>query len=293
MRLHMSNTVAVLGANGMLGCSLARHLSEKSDTQLIAIVRSEAASVKLARQGVSQILICEDPTDEGLLSDLLAPLMPNVIVNCIGLIKQVDGARSVKAALELNALLPHKLASVADQIGARLIQLSTDCVFDGERGSYTEDDNPNASDLYGKTKALGEVTREPHLTIRTSIIGHELSSAISLVDWFLSQETEVNGFRNAIFSGVPTIVLADYIFQLFSRPDIWGLYHLSAEPINKFDLLSQIASIYGHKVPIVPTDDYRIDRSLNSDRLREALPFTPIPWPEMLELMYDEHRRFF
>jgi dTDP-4-dehydrorhamnose reductase len=224
---------------------------------------------------------------------------PEVVINAVGVIKQLPTAKDPIVALTINSLFPHQLAALCRESGARLVTLSTDCVFNGRRGMYTETDVADAEDLYGRTKFLGEATGENCLTLRTSIIGRELSSSHSLLEWFLSNRGgKVKGFVNAIYSGFPTIVMADIIADLIERhANLSGLYHVSSEPINKYDLLKLIREAYRVEIEIEPETEFQIDRSLDSKRFREATGFAPPAWPEMIKRMaedptpYDEWRR--
>lgn len=228
--------------------------------------------------------------DTPALAAAVEKIRPDVIFNAVGVVKQVPTAKNTVTTLLINSVLPHQIADIAGKIGARFIQISTDCVFDGARGNYSEDDEPNATDLYGKSKALGEVTDDNCLTLRTSIIGRELTTAHGLVEWVLSnQGTKVNGFANAIFSGFPTIVLADIITTLIKdHPSLSGLYHVSSEPINKFDLLNLIKASYNIDLDIARYEDFRIDRSLDSTKFRRTTGFDPAPWSEMIERMAND-----
>ena len=172
-------------------------------------------------------------------------------------------------------------------MNARFIHMSTDCVFSGRDGLYRESDFADADDLYGRSKYLGEVDYPNAITLRTSIIGHELGGgARSLVGWFLAQDGSVQGYSKAIFSGLPTVELArvikDYVLP---RPEMNGLWHVSAEPIDKLELLRLVAKAYGKQIEIRPDDSVRIDRSLNSDRFRAETGFEPLPWPELVRSM--------
>jgi dTDP-4-dehydrorhamnose reductase len=211
---------------------------------------------------------------------------PDVILNCVGVIKQLDAAKDARASIYTNALFPHLLAAEATERGARVIHVSTDCVFSGERGSYRETDFADARDLYGRTKLLGELPA-PHLTMRTSIVGRELFSSLSLLDWFLSQRgRRVRGFQRAIYSGFSTIALSREIARVISdRPKLAGLYHVSSEPIAKYDLLHLWRSAYGVDIEIEPDDAFLCDRSLLSGRYRADAGFTPPSWPEMVDEM--------
>jgi dTDP-4-dehydrorhamnose reductase len=218
--------------------------------------------------------------------------MPDVVVNCVGLVKQRAQAADPLVALPINSLLPHRLVRLCALIGARLIHFSTDCVFSGERGRYGETDVPDARDLYGRSKLLGEVDDSHALTLRVSIVGPELGGTQGLLAWFLGQRDGVQGFRNAVFSGLTTLELARVVRDLLlDRPDLHGVYHLSADPISKFDFLTLTAKTYGHSICIYPRDEPTIDRSLDSGKLRAALGYRPPSWTEMLERLRDhEHR---
>jgi dTDP-4-dehydrorhamnose reductase len=206
----------------------------------------------------------------------------------VGLVKQLAEAEDPLAALPINALLPHRLSRLCSLVGARLVHISTDCVFSGAKGCYREGDMPDAQDLYGRSKLLGEVTGDAHaITLRTSIIGHEIGRAHGLVGWFLEQSGTVNGYRRAIFSGIPTVELACIIRdRVLPNRQLQGLYHVSAAPIDKLSLLQTVASQYRHAVEIIPDDRVNIDRSLDSSRFRNATGYTPPDWPELVRRMH-------
>jgi dTDP-4-dehydrorhamnose reductase len=192
--------------------------------------------------------------------------------------------------LELNALLPHQLAFVAQKAGARLVHFSTDCVFSGKKGNYVETDFPDAEDLYGRTKLLGE-THYPHtLTLRTSMIGRELSRKTSLVEWFVAQRGPVQGYRRAIYTGFTTLEIARLVEQLITEhPEANGLWHVSSEPISKFDLLGLVRKHFGLDTEIVPDDTFVCDRSLRSDRFRSAFGYTPPTWDKMIQELAQDN----
>ncbi len=229
--------------------------------------------------------------DFGKFSDVVKKVKPSVIINAIGVIKQRKESKDLVKTLEINSIFPHKIARIAREFEARFITLSTDCVFDGEKGLYSEEDLPNALDLYGMSKNLGEVTDEGNcLTIRTSIIGREISTAKSLVEWFLNTDVNpVNGFRNAIYSGFPTIVLAEILADILeNQKNLVGLYHISSEPINKFAILNLIKNKLSLNKEIEPYLDFKIDRSLDSTKFRKETNFFPEPWEKMIGKMLDD-----
>ena len=280
--------VLVLGVSGMLGNAVFRYFSEAGDYEVFGSARSSAVRHAFAPALANKIIVGTDVDNPDSLALLFSKVKPHVVINCIGLIKQLAEADDPLSAIPINALLPHRLARLCDVAGARLVHMSTDCVFAGTKGMYTEADMSDAKDLYGRSKYLGEVDYPHAITLRTSIIGHELSGAHSLVGWFLAQQGSVKGFRRAIFSGLPTVELARVIRDhVLPHPELRGLYHVSAEPINKFDLLTLVARAYGKTIAITPDDKLVIDRSLDSSRFREATGYQPEPWPELVRRMRE------
>lgn len=289
----MSKKILILGANGMLGGSLHRYFTNTSNA-VVGTVRSDAVAKQLASMGFNNVIENMEVTNYQLLEDKISELQPDYVFNCIGLIKQLSKSELPVSAIEINSLLPHKLAQICTKYDSKLIHFSTDCVFSGSKGDYVESSLPDATDLYGRSKLLGEVDYSNHLTLRTSIIGHELDSKVSLVDWFLNESNSVKGFSRAIFSGLPTYYIAEFLDKyVIGNSDLSGLYHLSAEPINKYSLLLLIKETYGIELDIIDYPDFVINRSLNSDKLRELVNFQPPQWPELIEKMNDEFNRYF
>lgn len=280
--------IVVLGCNGMLGSAVIRFFAKNLHYEVFGTVRNSSSVGDLQLNVPSaKFLAGVDVESLCSLKRMFSTLKPDLVINCIGIVKQLACSNDPLIALPINALLPHRLAQLAQVEGARLVHMSTDCVFSGVRGNYVESDIPDAYDLYGRSKLLGEVDYPNAITLRTSIIGHELVGCRSLIDWFLSQTKEVIGYRNAVFSGLPTVEIARIIHEhVIPNSDLHGLYHVSAEPINKFDLLSLVASVYGKKIHIHPNDDFVIDRSLNSDRFRFSTGFSPEPWPKLIKRMH-------
>jgi dTDP-4-dehydrorhamnose reductase len=215
---------------------------------------------------------------------------PDVVVNCIGIVKQSPLTQDPSASITVNALFPHQLARIGRENGARLIHLSTDCVFSGRKGHYVEDDPSDAEDLYGKSKFLGEVGEPNAITLRTSMIGRELHGANGLVEWFLSQKGKsVRGFRRSIFSGFTTTALSKIILDVVtSHPEMTGVWHVAAKPISKHELLSMINDVYDLGVAIEADDSVVCDRSLNGERFRRATGFVAPSWKTMIEEMYHD-----
>lgn len=233
------------------------------------------------------------------VENVVCVVKPHVIVNAVGIIKQLPTSKNVVKTLNVNSIFPHMLLEIAEKYSSRLINISTDCVFIGKKGNYTEEDYPDAVDLYGKSKNFGEVVEGNCLTLRTSIIGRELLTAHSLVEWFLSNRgKEVKGFKNAVYTGFPTVILADILADIIIKhPNLRGLYHVSSEKISKYELLKLVNEEFKSEIKIIPEEDFRVDRSLDSTKFRRETGFKPMKWSEMIKIMaqdagfYEEFRK--
>lgn len=280
--------ILVLGITGMLGSAMLRILSQSPANDVWGTARDTSANDYFDASLAAHIIHGIDMLDEAALAALFDKVKPNAVVNCIGLVKQLADAKEPLHAIPINALLPHRLAALCATHRARLIHISTDCVFSGKKGNYVETDFPDADDLYGRSKLLGEVVDSPHaITLRTSIIGHELKGQHSLIAWFLAQQKTVKGFTKAIFSGLPTDELARVVRDVvLPRPELHGLYHVAAQPINKFDLLSLVAKTYRKDIDIIADAQLSIDRSLNAKRFHDATGYVPPSWPALIEHMH-------
>lgn len=280
--------ILVIGASGMIGSTVLRVLSEKNNWEVFGTVRDESVKRFFSAAIGERLIAGTDIERQDLLVKVLDLIRPDVVVNCAGLTKHKPEADDPLVAIPINTLMPHRLAGLCKLIGARLIHISTDCVFSGEKGGYSENDFADARDVYGKSKALGEVIYPHAITLRTSTIGHELQSKYGLLDWFLSQEGLCKGYTRAIFSGLPTVVFAQVVRDVvIPHKQLSGLYHVAAEPIGKFDLLNLIAEVYGKAIEIVPDDKLVIDRSLNADRFREATGYVAPDWRSLIKLMHS------
>lgn len=280
--------VLILGAAGMLGNAVLRFFAQSDGFEAFGSARS-ASALRLLPQQVRERVICGiDVENSDSLARLFAQVRPALVINCVGLVKQLAEVDDPLQAIPINALLPHRLARLCQVAGARFVHISTDCVFSGSKGMYTEHDPADAQDLYGRSKHLGEVDCPNAVTLRTSIIGHELAGAHGLVGWFLAQTGPVRGFTRAVFSGLPTAELARVIRDhVVPRPQMHGLYHVSADPVSKYELLRLVAQAYGRDNAINPDDELVIDRSLDSSRFRQLTGYAPPPWPELVRTMYD------
>ena len=282
--------VLILGVTGMLGYSLFKNLMEYSEYEVYGTARNLSGKQSFFKKNLSHLILNIDAFDSKAVENAISSQTPEIVINCIGLIKQHSMSKQHVDAVKVNSLLPHELATLCEKYQAKLLHFSTDCVFDGSRGGYKENDFPTARDLYGRSKCLGEVDYEPHLTLRTSIIGHELSSNISLVDWFLSQTGSVKGFSRAIFSGLPTCVIAKILAEkILPEKNLVGLYHLSVDPIDKCSLLKLIAEAYGKSTDIYESQELVIDRSLDSSLLRNKLDLHVSTWKELVSKMHTDY----
>lgn len=280
--------VLILGASGMLGNAMFRVFSEQPGNVVFGTVRSESARRHFAEQLQQNILGGVDVENQDSLARLFGAVQPELVINCVGLVKQLAESADPVLTIPINSLLPHRLAALCLVAGARLLHVSTDCVYSGVKGGYVESDFPDADDLYGRTKLLGEVDYPHAVTVRTSIIGHELAGSRSLINWFLAQEGTVNGFTKAIFSGLPTVVLARVVRDVIApRSELRGLYHVAAQPISKFDLLRLVADVYGKRIDIVPNDSLVIDRSLDPARFGAATGYSAPAWEDMIRTMHE------
>jgi dTDP-4-dehydrorhamnose reductase len=272
--------VLVLGGTGMLGHVLYRACEGRFETH--ATIRSEQPDQVAAHAlDVSRIVGGVRAEDTSGVERALDQIGPDVVVNCIGVVKQRDVPPA--EMIRTNALFPHELADACVRRGIRLIHLSTDCVFSGRRGGYTEDDVPDAEDLYGRSKILGEPRGAGVLTLRTSMIGRELEGSNGLLEWLLSQSGEVRGFTEARFTGPTVPVLAGAIADLIERhPELEGTWHLGAEPISKYDLLILLRDAYRLDLEVQPDDRVKVERTLDSSRFRAATGWAPPAWPEMV-----------
>ena len=281
--------ILVFGAGGMLGHKLIQVLGETFE--VCGTLRGSYDQIeRFGFLDTDRCLAGIDVFQEASIRSAITETKPDVVINAVGIVKQLESSKDVITTLTTNSIFPHRLAALSDEFGFRLICVSTDCVFDGVKGNYDENDVPNAVDLYGKSKNLGEVATGNAVTLRTSIIGRELGTAHSLVEWFLSNNGgSVKGFAGAIYTGFPTIVLAEIIRSLIlDFPLLRGLYHVSSEPIDKYTLLKHIRDKFNADIEIHKDDRFKIDRSLNSTKFRTKTGFVPKTWEKMIDRMASD-----
>jgi dTDP-4-dehydrorhamnose reductase len=284
--------ILIFGGDGMLGHRLLESWRERHEVW-VTVRKAAAAYGRYGDLFAGRAIFDLDVRRLQGVVDAVAAVKPDAVVNAVGIVKQRPAAKEAIPSLEVNALFPHRLAEVCAGARARMIQLSTDCVFSGGKGSYVETDVPDAADLYGRSKLLGEVI-EPHcLTLRTSIIGLELGRRGSLVEWFLAQRGRIKGFRRAIYSGLTTAEMARAIEHfLVQQPELSGLWHLSSSPIDKYDLLARLSERLGRAdLEIVPDDELVCDRSLDSRALQRKTTYRVPSWDVMLDELAESIRQ--
>ena len=275
--------ILVIGSSGMLGHRLMIDLNQLSNFDVVGVSRKNLNFLDFENITVSELNI-------NTIKSILNDIKPDILINCVGVIKQSHAMQDIKNVIQVNTLLPHLLSRLADDNGCRLIHFSTDCVFSGNTVEpYKNDAYHDALDLYGVSKSLGEVSNFKNtLTIRTSIIGRELYNNTSLLEWFLQQKGKsIRGFKKAYFSGFPTAEIS-YILANFILPktDIFGSFNLSAPKISKYDLLMMINDYYDLKVEITPDSDFKIDRSLDSSPLRDMIGYKQTDWSDLIKKLH-------
>ena len=279
----MANVI-IIGANGMIGNCLFKYLSLKKKYTVYGIVRNKTISNNenslINKDNILEVEILRNNNLKKVIQDL----NPKFIINCTGIVKQNPLINNIPLTIELNSLFPHNLNQICKEINCRLIQLSTDCVFSGLKGNYRENDYADANDIYGRSKFMGEINDNNCLTIRTSFIGHELKNKWGLLSWFISQEKKVNGFKNAIYSGLTTLEISKIIYNLIlPNEKLNGLYHIASKPIDKFSLLGLINKIYEKDITINKDYSFIIDKSLDYSKFKDVTGYEPIEWEYALK----------
>jgi dTDP-4-dehydrorhamnose reductase len=283
--------IAILGATGLIGHKLLQKLAARFPEVHGLIRRAKSQLAFLDRFPSETIIDGVDVRNFDRLSQTLQAIDMDVILNCVGITKRRPEIQDRAAAIEVNSLFPHRLANWAGEHGKRVIHFSTDCVFDGKAGNYNEDSPISARDVYGRTKALGELHYVHTLTLRSSFVGRELTNFSELLEWFLRQPgPQIHGFRQAWYSGISSLELAKIVGDIIEfHPELNGLYQLSMpQPINKYDLLCIAREAFGHNLEIAPDDSLVTHRTLDGSRLREKIRIEIPEWPEMMAALAQE-----
>lgn len=279
-------SIIVIGATGLIGSTMFRYFCDRTNFSVLGTIRNSLDRRFFSPAQASLLHSGFEAFNYEKWGHALKANRPNFVINCLGITKHIKGGNDPLVTIPVNSYFPHYINSLCEDIGARFIHISSDCVFSGNRGAYIESDIPDAKDFYGKSKAFGEVLDGSAITLRTSTIGHELRGSLGLLNWFMDQQGSCQGFKRAFFSGVPTIELVKIIERyVLPNPKLHGLYHVGASKISKFELLTQIALEYRKKIEIIPNSTFRIDRSLNSDRFQEATGYKPPSWSQLIKEM--------
>jgi dTDP-4-dehydrorhamnose reductase len=276
--------IYILGISGMLGSKLFHEFLKKKYK-----VRGSLRTIpKKFLRYKSNIDSDIDVNNILKLKKKILKFKPDILINCIGVIKQKVDQSEEKNIFYINSVFPHELYKISNMINSKLIHFSTDCVFDGKKGNYNEESIANAYDIYGISKSLGELNLKNSLTIRTSIIGHELNSNNSLLEWFLQlKKDKCYGYVHAYFSGMPTIEVFNFLEKfILKNKKISGIYNLSSTKISKYNLLKKISNIYSKKIKIIKSKKLKIDRSLNSNKLKELVKYKCPSWDDLIKNMY-------
>jgi dTDP-4-dehydrorhamnose reductase len=279
--------ILIFGANGMLGSELAFYLAKKKNFKTFLTVRKLESITNFKFFKKENIFEKVDATNNFIVEKVIKQIKPDIVVNCIGIIKQNFKNKDLKSIYKVNSFFPKYLSYLSNKYNFRCIHFSTDCVFSGEDKNYAEKDFPDARDYYGISKFLGENMFRNNVIIRTSFIGHNPNSKKSLLEWFLSQKGSVKGYAKSVFSGFTTYELADLLYKYFLKnKNLNGLYHISSKPISKYELLSIIKKIYEKKIKIVKDIKVVINRSLNSKKFKSITKYKPRSWENMIKDMH-------
>jgi len=283
--------VLILGSTGLLGSTILKYFSIESDFECFGTIRKNSDKKKLKH--IKNIKLYKVDFDKFRnLRKVFKMMKPNIIINCIGVVKQVLNNNTNSEIIKINSFLPHYLSELANENNrTRFIHFSTDCVFSGLKGNYLEDDITDAKDIYGASKMLGEVNYPNSITLRTSIIGHELNTKYSLLNWFLSQKKSIKGYKKVIFSGLTTLEISKVLEKyIIPNKKMKGVYHLSGKSISKYDLLNIIKKTYKKKIKITPDSKIKTNRSLNSRLFKKVTGYKPPTWNKLIQEMYDFYK---
>ena len=276
--------ILIIGGSGMLGSQCVDFFASIDDSNIFVTCRKINKHLDQIQLN-NKIKVYPDIDIQNInnIEYLIKEIKPTLVINCTGAIKQKNIGINPIDAISINGLFPHQLSSLADNYKFKLVLISTDCVFNGLKGNYTEEDHSDCYDIYGKSKYIGEIHDKNNvLTIRTSIIGIERETSLSLLSWFLLQKNTIKGYSKAIYSGVPTTYLAKFIYE---NNNLYGLYHLSSQPISKYHLLKLFAKNYDHNIEIIKDDSFCIDRSLDSKKLKDEMGFIQPKWETLVNYL--------
>ena len=279
--------IIILGINGMIGSSIFNELSKNKDLQILGTLRKKEAKTNFRKSLQRNIIILKNLNKIDLMID---EFKPEVLINCIGITKHRPELNNFQNTILINSIFPHNLNDICLSYNIKLIHISTDCVFLGNKGNYSNYDNTDPIDFYGKTKALGEICNDKTLTIRTSTIGHEFNTSYGLLEWFLTQKENCEGYKNAFFSGLTTLELSKIIYKaVLPNLELSGIYNVGGPIIDKFTLLNIFKEIYKKEINITINKKFVIDRSLNSTAFYSKTNYIPLDWFSQIEEMHNSY----
>ena len=281
--------ILILGSTGLLGYTFTRYFFDREYFETFALIRNYSKIKFFNEKHHEKFVHINNILDYEETEKIIKNIKPDVLINCLGITnKKISNSNHSEEFIRINSLLPYRLQKICTGLGSRLIHFSTDCIFSGNKGFYSENDIPDPLDLYGRSKLLGELDFENTLTIRKSVIGHELISKNGLLEWFLSQNKYVEGYKNVKFSGITVLELAILIEKyVIPRSDLRGILNISGESITKFDLLKIIADIYDKKIDIIPNELIKLDRSLDYSKFSKLTGYYSKPWPLLIKAMKE------
>ena len=282
--------ILILGSNGLVGNTITKYFFEREDYQTIATLRDYSKLKLFNKKYHQKFLVIENILDYAETEKIIKSINPDILINCLGITNKEILINPIQAEkfITINSLFPHWLQRICSDLGARLIHFSTDCIFSGNKGSYSEQDIPDPPDIYGRSKLLGELNYENTLTIRKSVIGHELASKKGLLEWFLNQTNFVQGYKNVIFSGITVLELARLIdTYIIPRSNLKGILNISGESISKFDLLKILANVYDKSIEIIPNESMKINRTLNGSQFNKLTGYRISSWSSLINSMYE------
>lgn len=287
--------ILVLGSSGLIGHKLLQKLTERFGDVFGTLHGGRSRFEGNPLFAGPRIIENVDVRAFRQLEGILKAVNPDVVLNCAGITKRRPEVNVPLEAISVNALFPHQLARWAGENGKRVIHFSTDCVFDGAEGPYSEASETTGNDAYGRTKALGEIRYDHTLTIRSSFIGRELAVHSELLDWFLRQRgPSINGFTDAWYSGISTIEMARIVGDIIEyHPEINGLHQLSMpEPISKYDLLRLAREAFSKTIEIIPDSSFSIRPTLDGALLRSKMDIVLPGWPDMMAALAADSARY-
>ena len=281
--------ILILGINGMIGSTIFNELSKNRDIQILGTLRRKEEKNNFKSSLQKNIIILKNLNN---IRFIINKFKPKVLINCIGITKHRSEINDFQNTIFVNSILPHNLSDICLSLNVRLIHISTDCVFLGDKGNYCDYDNTDAMDFYGKTKALGEICNDGMLTIRTSTIGHEFNTSYGLLEWFLEQKENCEGYQNAFFSGLTSLELSKIIYKfVLPNLELSGIYNIGGPVIDKLALLNIFKEIYKKKINITINKKFEIDRSLNSSAFYSKTDYVPSDWFSQIKEMHNSYMK--